>query len=545
MMNAKYVVIGGGIAGVSCVSELRRRLSDDDDDDGGGDEKIILVTFSQILKTVRNVRRETRTIETFDVVSEDSETFQRSHPGIVVVRGVVERIGSKCVHVFLDSEERIKISFEKLCVCTGATPLKCHPSCVTIRDTDSVRDLSKTLKGEMKRIAIIGNGGIAMEIVQSLRGSNLEIVWCIRDDFICNTMLDVNASMFFMNMMDRVVQDDERTHDDGDFVDKHNAKQSFTTNIDMDKESLMGSGVGPHWRTLFRSALLDDTDDDDDTDDTKKRTRKKGTCTIRLETRVSLKNIITRDKKKIVQLSNGHEHECDLVISAIGVRPNIKLFQDLNVKCEDGVAVDEQMRVIMTNSSSTKQNVFDSIYAAGDVTSVNVKLMLDDDDDDESTIKWFQMRLWSQARLQGLYAARCMCGEIDELTIGGGIAFEMFSHTTSFFDHKVVLLGLYNGQTLGEDYMRAVQRAYAKTEIDEKEKQKQHNHEVEIFLRMTPGIEYIKLVVRKHRLVGALLIGETDYEEALENLILSGTKLSETLKSNILDPDFDLADYFD
>ena len=93
--------------------------------------------------------------------------------------------------------------------------------------------------------------------------------------------------------------------------------------------------------------------------------------------------------------------------------------------------------------------------------------------------------------------------------------------------------------------MPAVQRAYAKTEIDEKEKQKQHNHEVEIFLRMTPGIKYIKLVVRKHRLVGALLIGETDYEEALENLILSGTKLSETLKSNILDPDFDLADYFD
>jgi len=62
MMNAKYVVIGGGIAGVSCVSELRRRLSDDDDDDGGGDEKIILVTFSQILKTVRENKNKLREV---------------------------------------------------------------------------------------------------------------------------------------------------------------------------------------------------------------------------------------------------------------------------------------------------------------------------------------------------------------------------------------------------------------------------------------------------------------------------------------------------
>ena len=139
-----------------------------------------------------------------------------------------------------------------------------------------------------------------------------------------------------------------------------------------------------------------------------------------------------------------------------------------------------------------------------------------------------------------------MSGEIDELTLGGGLMFDCFSHTTSFFGYTVVLLGLYNGQTLGSEYERAVQRAYAKVELEEKDsKHPPKTHDVEVFLRVTPDVEYIKLVVRKHRLVGALLIGDTDYEEVVENLILSGTRLSETLKSNILDPEFDLDDYFD
>ena len=30
--------------------------------------------------------------------------------------------------------------------------------------------------------------------------------------------------------------------------------------------------------------------------------------------------------------------------------------------------------------------------------------------------------------------------------------FELFSHVTTFFGYKVVLLGLFNGQTLGQDY---------------------------------------------------------------------------------------------
>lgn len=44
--------------------------------------------------------------------------------------------------------------------------------------------------------------------------------------------------------------------------------------------------------------------------------------------------------------------------------------------------------------------------------------------------------------------------------------FELFSHVTSFFGYKVVLLGLYNGQTLGKDYTMQLRCTKGRTTID-------------------------------------------------------------------------------
>ena len=62
------------------------------------------------------------------------------------------------------------------------------------------------------------------------------------------------------------------------------------------------------------------------------------------------------------------------------------------------------------------------------------------------------MRLWTQARQMGAYAARCMAAHASGGTITLDFCFELFTHVTTFFGYKVVLLGLYNGQTLGKDY---------------------------------------------------------------------------------------------
>ncbi len=46
------------------------------------------------------------------------------------------------------------------------------------------------------------------------------------------------------------------------------------------------------------------------------------------------------------------------------------------------------------------------------------------------------------------------------------------------------------------------------------------------------------------RVQGAVLIGETDLEEVMENLILNQLDISQ-IKDDLLNPDIDIEDYFD
>lgn len=61
---------------------------------------------------------------------------------------------------------------------------------------------------------------------------------------------------------------------------------------------------------------------------------------------------------------------------------------------------------------------------------------------------------------------------------------------------------------------------------------------------MRSGEEYIKVVLHEGRLVGAILIGETDMEETFENLALNRTDLT-PFKDHLLEPGIDIDDFFD
>lgn len=63
-------------------------------------------------------------------------------------------------------------------------------------------------------------------------------------------------------------------------------------------------------------------------------------------------------------------------------------------------------------------------------------------------------------------------------------------------------------------------------------------------LRCTKGREYVKVVLQRGRMVGAVLIGETDLEETFENLMLNQMDLS-AYGEDLLDPRVDIEDYFD
>ena len=65
-----------------------------------------------------------------------------------------------------------------------------------------------------------------------------------------------------------------------------------------------------------------------------------------------------------------------------------------------------------------------------------------------------------------------------------------------------------------------------------------------ILVRVTPGVEYVKVVLSQGRVQGAMLIGETGLEETFENLIL-GQLYVGAIGVGLLDPNIDIDDYFD
>lgn len=129
------------------------------------------------------------------------------------------------------------------------------------------------------------------------------------------------------------------------------------------------------------------------------------------------------------------------------------------------------------------------------------------------------MRLWTQARQMGAYAAKCMMANLRGERLELEFCFELFTHVTNFFGFKVILLGRFNGQF-----------------CDRKK--------LEAFIRCKKGEEYVKILLIEGRVQGAVLVGETDLEETFENLILNQIDVS-AIKDDLLNPTIDIEDYFD
>ena len=67
----------------------------------------------------------------------------------------------------MTTSKGVHIKYDKLCICTGGKPrliTEGNPYVIIIRDTDTVQNLQSKLS-QAKKIVIIGNGGIALELV--------------------------------------------------------------------------------------------------------------------------------------------------------------------------------------------------------------------------------------------------------------------------------------------------------------------------------------------------------------------------------------------
>ncbi|KAK2185687.1 hypothetical protein NP493_226g03003 [Ridgeia piscesae] len=311
----KFVVIGGGIAGVTCVEMVTEMIQD------------------------------------FDVTEELPSQLESEYVNVTVVQRQVASL-------------------------------------------DSVNKMFQKRLVNARRIIVVGNGGIATELVYRIEGC--EVVWAIKDDSINCVFLDPGASHFLLPRLN-----EPKKTERGPIK-----RMTYTLEGDSKEDpqpggsgQAMGSALGPDWSVKLPIHGAESV--------SHRITVEYSVEVVRLMSPHELERakrsaevplqIDDEFSKKTwpvyVQLSNGKVFGCDFVVSATGVQPCTEIFTNNN-----------------------------------------------------------KMRLWGQARQMGAYAAQCMIADSTGDDIDLDICFELFVHVTKFFSNKVILLGRFNGQDLGDGY---------------------------------------------------------------------------------------------
>ncbi|CAK9802308.1 Pyridine nucleotide-disulfide oxidoreductase domain-containing protein 1 [Anthophora quadrimaculata] len=400
-LNCTFAIVGGGIAGVSCAESIAFLAPE---------EAIILITASPLIKAVTNIVPLGKTLMQFDVEEKDTTLLTKAYNFLKVVNDFVVKVNVSSKQVETQNGKIIK--YKMLCLCNGARPkliAENNNFILGIRDTESVLQFSKKIKNS-KRIVIVGNGGIATEIIHEVDG--VEMIWVIKDKHISATFVDPGAAEFFMN---KVYKTDTST-----------SANSLTKRMRYTVSDLApvkgGAALGPDWHNNF-----------DIKGDFLKRAK------VQVEYECEILKILNESEQKefdpvqewsiYVKLTNGKIIGCDFIVSATGVIPNSNItgLENLKKGEDQGLLVDWKLE-------TSEQD----IYAAGDVCTAGWELAK----------HWFQMRLWTQAHQMGRYAAKSMVSKLKCEVFLQDFCFELFAHVTKFFSYKVVLLGLYNGQRL-------------------------------------------------------------------------------------------------
>lgn len=497
------VVVGGGIAGVSCVRQL---LEDPLLCSHDSPFRVIWISDSRVIKDATNVKTIGSTIEQFELSSNDIHDFARRYNGAVIVeRARVSRVVDNWVYTQgLEGPNRIK--FVKLCICTGAEPIvprhlkvsdEISHRLLVLRDTSSVEQLAKLLTARSK-VLIVGSGGIAMELVHMLPNS---VVWVLRSE--CPGSVYFSEASFEFFSLAALSRPNLPTTESK--LDSCSVPQFSGT---------FGPALGPKWFRQLFAGQSSGVQVGDVGNSVKSYAMRDALEIVPKSTLVGLTSAEKCSGRELkAELSNGRTVECDFVVLAIGAKPDVSWLKGSRVQvCDDefdpldnGVLVDGTMATSDPN-----------VYAAGDVCCCRWPY----------SETWRHLRLWTVAKSMGVQAAKSILNDLQS-TNGKArylqeFAFELFSHVTEFFGFKVVLLGRY-------DLPGSL-----------------HADDVEVLVRCTPNKEFVQVVTSKStgRVVGCTLIGDTGLEEVFENLILNATDIR-AIKESLLDPNVDIEDFFD
>ena len=442
--------------------------------------------------------------------------------GIEVVSGAAEALDldGRRVCVRRDgpgSPREEWLHFHTLCVCTGAAPKPLltspqgragtratevrHPAVRSLRDTESAEELlSQALGpssgGAPRRVLVLGNGGVALEAAWGLARA-AHVVWAFPHASPGDAFFDLDAAAFLAGVVTSgrfsAVSD----------APPLGAARGFDNPATGGVKTGGGEGgtfgpaLGPEWLATLKKLIGD------------RGNLPGGLLEVRPDCELSELQEGGSGAVTAV-LTSGERVECDVVVNATGVVPNTAWLEGkVQLAPDGGVLVDSRM-----------ESSVPGVFAAGDSCSVREDCM--------PPGQWFQMRLWGQAETMGARAGQCMGKSREDAmrALETSMAFEIFTHATRFFGMRVVLLGRYNGQGLEEEPesdLVTYSRVLESTE---------------------DGPSFVRVLLLRGRMQGAVLIGETDLEETFENLILDGLDLS-AYGPTILDPEVDLEAYFD
>jgi NAD(P)H-nitrite reductase large subunit len=213
---------------------------------------------------------------------------------------------------------------------------------------------------------------------------------------------------------------------------------------------------------------------------------------VQIHTGTTLAKALTRDGRVCgAELTDGSGIECDMIILAIGVKPDLTLAQGTNITIDRGILVDDHMATSVAG-----------IYAAGDVAQGM----------DALSGQRRPIPILPAAARQGRIAGSNMAGE--DKSYGGGVAM-----------NAVDVVGLPTisvGTTVG-----------------------QQGDEVLVRLDKEANV-YRKLVIRNNRLIGAIFVGNIERAGVFTGLIRTKLDVA-AFKTLLLSDEFGLlslpADY--
>lgn len=483
------VVIGGGVAGISCVESLFQEF----ENSTSHFKTVVLISESTLVKRVTSHELRGHQLEWLNVEECQLEVAFSNKPEglkLITIKGKVLKIIPSSRTLFYTTGTAVNSQgYDVISLCTGSKPRQLSlrsenlaeeitSKILVIRDTSTVLELKHRLS-LCRKIVIIGNGGIGLELVDKI--ATCDKVWIIRDQSIGFTFFDSGAAKFLLDARRTTEKIQSRPPKNQDHT---------STIIDRPEPGRFGPSLGPDWASGIKlegnSALADHLD-------------------IIYNDELENIDFDVDGSRLIVTTLSGKKVDCDLIVAAIGVVPDPPPVEgDSLLLCEQdrGVVIDEQMRTSVPY-----------IYAAGDVVSCDKWTHSD---------LWFQMRLWVQARQMGHYAGKCIVEHLANRDPSIYFNFDCFTHCTTFFGYKLILLGRYNLQHFAQD----------------------ESPKCEIIARVNPSKDYVKLIIKEGRIIGAVLVGESGLEETVENLIQDQIDVS-AYKDQILDGTVDIEDYFD